>query len=170
MQVFEAIRMKRAVRKFIDRQLSEEDRLTILNAGRRAQSSKNTQPWHFLAIKARPQLEALSSLGTYAGHVAGAAFAVAILTPDPDQNWSIVFDVGQAAAYMQLAAWERGIGSCLATIYDHNKAKDVLGLPEDIHIRIAISFGYPLKPGDMTAAPRRDGRKELREITHYEVW
>lgn len=170
MQVNEAIRMKRALREFSDQQLSEEDRLAILNAGRRAQSSKNTQPWHFLAIKDKPQLEALSTLGTYAGHLAGAAFAVAVLTPDPAQRWSISFDVGQAAGYMQLAAWDRGIGSCLATIYEHEKARKLLGFPDDIHIRIAISFGYPLELDAMTLAPRSGGRKSLSEITHYEVW
>lgn len=170
MQVFEAIRMKRALRKYSDQPLSEEDMLAILNAGRRAQSSKNTQPWHFLSVKENAQLEALSKLGTYAGHIAGAAFAVALLTPDPAQRWSIAFDIGQAAAYMQLAAWERGIGSCLATIYEHEKARELLGFPEDIHIRVAISFGYPLEPRDMAAAPRSDGRKSLSEIAHYEVW
>jgi nitroreductase len=48
MNVSEAIRMKRAVRQFADRPLPEEIVLAILNAGRRAQSSKNTQPWHFI--------------------------------------------------------------------------------------------------------------------------
>ncbi|MBN2147484.1 MAG: nitroreductase family protein [Anaerolineales bacterium] len=50
MNVSEAIRLKRAVRKFTDQPLPEEVILAILNAGRRAQSSMNTQPWHFIAI------------------------------------------------------------------------------------------------------------------------
>jgi len=170
MEVSEAIRMKRAVRKFSDQPLTEQEMLSILNAGRRAQSSKNTQPWQFLAIKDKEQLEAVSELGTYAGHIAGAAFAVAILTPDPDQRWSISFDVGQAAAYMQLAAWELGIGSCLATIYEHDKARELLKFPDDIHLRVAISFGYPLESGEMNARPRQGGRKSVDEITHYEFW
>ena len=50
MNVFDAIRLKRAVRKFKDEPLPEETILAILNPGRRAQSSKNTQPWHFIAV------------------------------------------------------------------------------------------------------------------------
>jgi hypothetical protein len=46
----------------------------------------------------------MAKLGNYAGHLAGAALGVAILTPQPDQRFSVMFDAGQAAAYMQLAA------------------------------------------------------------------
>jgi len=48
MNASDAIRLKRAVRKFKDEPLSEETILAILNAGRRAQPSKNTQPWRCL--------------------------------------------------------------------------------------------------------------------------
>jgi nitroreductase len=44
MTVSELIRTKRAVRQFTDEPVSEEAIRSILNAGRRAQSSKNTQP------------------------------------------------------------------------------------------------------------------------------
>ena len=54
MNVSDAIRLKRAVRKFTDQPLPEETILAILNAGRRAQSSKNTQPWHFYVITGEP--------------------------------------------------------------------------------------------------------------------
>lgn len=83
MNVSEAIRLKRAIRKFSDRQLPEEVIKVILNAGRRAQSSKNTQPWQFIAITDKAKLKQLSECGEWAGHLAGAALGVAILTPDP---------------------------------------------------------------------------------------
>ena len=53
--------------------LPEDVLRAILDAGRRAQSSKNTQPWDFVVIQDRERLTALSKLGTYAGHLAGAA-------------------------------------------------------------------------------------------------
>jgi len=56
MTVSELIRTKRAVRQFTDASLSEEAVRTILNAGRQAQSSKNTQPWHFIALRDRATL------------------------------------------------------------------------------------------------------------------
>ena len=93
------------------------------------------------AIKAI--LKALSETGTYAGHLAGAALAVAILVPDPDDRFQTLFDAGQAAAYMQLAAWELGVGSCLASIYEPDKAREILGFPPGWQVRICISFGYP---------------------------
>jgi nitroreductase len=169
-EVSQAIRTKRAVRKFEDRALPEEALRAILNAGRRAQSSKNTQPWHFIAIRDKETLQALSRMGTYAGHIAGAAAAVAIVTPDPQQRFSVMFDAGQCASYMQLAAWDLGIGSCLATIYEPDQARELLGFPEDMHLRIAISFGYPLDADTAEAPPRPGGRKPFQETVHFERW
>jgi nitroreductase len=169
-EVREAIRLKRAVRRFAPRPLPEEALRAILNAGRRAQSAKNRQPWHFIVIRDRAILAGLSGLGTYAGHLAGAPAAIGILTPDPEERWSILFDAGQAAAYMQLAAWELGIGSCPATIYEPEQARTLLGLPADLHLRIVFSFGYPADPSELTARPRPGGRKPLGELVSYERW
>jgi len=98
MDVAQAIRLKRAVRSYAARPLPEEAIQATLLAGRRAQSAKNTQPWHFIAVQERSSLEALGRTGTFAEHLAGAPLAVVILTPDPAQRWSILFDAGQAAA------------------------------------------------------------------------
>ncbi len=170
MDVSTAIRMKRAVRQYKEDPLPEDTVLAILNAGRRAQSSKNSQPWQFIAIRDKNQLKRLSECGNWAGHLAGAAMGVAILTPDPSERFQILFDEGQAAAYMQLAAWERGIGSCLATIYDVEKARDALGFPADLLLRFAISFGYPLDPTQIELPPHKGGRRRLDEIVHWEHW
>jgi nitroreductase len=170
MNVSEAIRMKRAVRQFQGRPLPGEVVRAILNAGRRSQSSKNTQPWHFVAIQDKATLKALSQCGTWAGHLAGAALGVAILTPDPTEKFQTMFDAGQAAAYMQLAAWELGVGSCLASIYEPDKARNILGFPPEWHLRIALSFGYPAEDKTLSDAPQKGGRRALEEIVHWERW
>ncbi len=170
MDVSEAVRAKRAVRQFNQEALPEEIAHAILNAGRRAQSSKNTQRWRFLAVIDRNQLEKLSKTGQYTGHLAGAAMAVCILTPDPNSGFSIMFDAGQAAAYMQLAAWELGVGSCLATIYEPEQARKILCFPADWHARIAISFGYPADPDMLTRPPKKGGRENLSELVHWNTW
>ncbi len=170
MTVADAIQTKRAVRNFAPQPLLADIVRRILNAGRRAQSSKNTQPWHFLAIQERRTLEALSRLGHYAGHLAGAALGVAILTPDPDQRWSIMFDAGQAAAYMQLAAWELGVASCLATIYERDAGRKLLRFPDDLHLNVALSFGYPVDPTVLAAPPGASGRRPFEESVHFERW
>ena len=164
MDVDEAIRTKRAVRRFTDQPLSEEVIRAILDAGRRAQSSKNTQPWHFIAICDRETLQQLATCGTYAGHLAGAALGIALIT---SESWG--FDLGQAAAYMQLAAWNHGVGSCLASMWEPEKARGILGVPEDLRFDIAISFGYPAetqeRPGTVTG-----GRRPFDEVVRWERW
>ena len=170
MNVSEAIRMKRAVRQFKDQPLPGEIVDTILNAGRRAQSAKNTQPWSFIAIQDKSTLKELSELRTNAGHLAGAALGVAIITPAPEVRFSIMFDAGQAAAYMQLAAWELGVGSCLATIYDPEVARDLFGYPSDLHLFITISFGYPVDPAYLTTPPQKGGRRTMGDVVHWERW
>lgn len=170
MDVAEAIRTKRAVRKFRTDPISEGEAKFILNAGRRAQSSKNSQPWHFIAIRERQRLEALSKLGTFASHLSGASLGVAILTPDPSQRWSIMFDAGQAAAYMQIAGWSIGVASCLATIYEPDAARELLQFPEEYHLRAALSFGYPADPNVFTSPGKGGGRRSMDEILHRELW
>ncbi len=170
MNVSEAIRTKRAVRQFTSQPVPEEAVRAILNAGRRAQSSKNTQPWHFVVVHDREKLKQLSECGTYAGHLAGAALAIVLLTPDPAQRWSIMFDAGQSAAYMQLAAWELGLGSCLATIYEPEKARAILGAPAEQHVNVALSFGYPAPSQVRPDVVKKGGRRPFDEVVHWEQW
>lgn len=170
MNVSEAIRMKRAVRKFQDKPLPEDVIRTVLNAGRRSQSSKNEQGWQFIAIQDESILKALSECGQWAGHLAGAALGVAILTPDPSAKFQTMFDAGQAAAFMQLAAWELGVGSVPASIYEPEKAREILGFPPEWHLRIALSFGYPAEEEKLSAAPKKGGRRSLEEMVHWGRW
>ena len=170
MNISEAIRTKRAVRKFRDETLPDEVVKAILNAGRRSQSSKNEQGWQFIAIQDKTILKALSECGTWAGHLAGAALGIAILTPEPTAKFQTMFDAGQAAAFMQLAAWELGVGSVPASIYEAEKAREILGFPPEWHLRIALSFGYPLDDEKLTAAPKKGGRRSLEEVVHWDKW
>lgn len=170
MNISDAIRTKRAVRKFQDKPLPDEIVTAILNAGRRSQSSKNEQTRQFIAIQDRKILKALSECGQWAGHLAGAALAVAILTPSPTEKFQTMFDAGQAAAFMQLAAWELGVGSCPASIYDFERARQILDFPPEWHLRIALSFGYPLNEEKLSAPPKKGGRRRLDEVTHWDKW
>ena len=170
MNIHEAIRTKRAVRKFRDEPLPVDIIKAILNAGRRSQSSKNEQGWQFIAIQDKAILKALSECGTWAGHLAGAALGVAILTPEPTLKFQTMFDAGQAAAFMQLAAWELGVGSVPASIYEPEKAREILGFPPEWHLRIALSFGYPVDEEKLSATPKKGGRRSLDEIVHWDRW
>ena len=170
MKVSDAIQTKRAVRKFKDIPIPEDIIRKILNAGRRSQSSKNEQGWNFIVVQDKKILNSLSTCGQWAGHLAGAAMVVAILTPEPTAKFQTMFDAGQAAAYMQLAALELGVGSVPASIYESETARRILGFPLDWHLRICLSFGYPLDEGKLSAPPKKGGRKPLDEIVHWERW
>ena len=170
MNVADAIRLKRAVRKFQGKPLPEDVVLAILNAGRRSQSSKNNQAWQFIAIQDKTILQALSKCGEWAGHIAGAALCIAILTPDPEGKFQIMFDAGQAAAFMQLAAWELGVGSVPASLYEHEKAREILKFPPEWHVRMALSFGYPLDKEKLFTPPKKGGRLKLEDIVHFDKW
>ena len=165
MDVIKAIRTKKAVRQFSNQEVSREDILTILNSGRSAQSSKNTQPWQFVVVQDKAKLKALSGTGDYAQHLAGATFAV-VFVSNESTSW-INFDLGQASAYMQIAAWSLGIGSCIAAIYRPDDARKILDIPGDMQCMAAISFGYPaadFKPLKL------GGRKPLDNLVHWDQW
>jgi nitroreductase len=173
MSVWEAISTKRAVRKFADRPLADDDLDRILRAGRRSGSSKNLQRWEFIVCRDREHLRELSVVGPWAGHLAGAAVGIALVTPtskDADDPLSVMFDLGQAAAYMMLAAWELGIGSVPATAYDPDLARRLLGYPETHHCEYLLSFGYPADEAVLSAPNKPGGRRSLGEMVHEERW
>lgn len=170
MNVSDAIRTKRAVREFKREPLKETEVRAILNAGRRSQSSKNRQAWAFLAIQKKETLKKVAKMGMFAGHMAGAALGVMILTPPPDKFYGALFDAGQAASYMQLAAWELGIGSCLATLYKVEKVYELLGIPAEWSVLMAISFGYPANGTGLHFKPLVGGRKDFDDVVHFEKW
>ena len=173
METWEAIRTYRAVRSFADRPLAEEHLDRILRAGRRAPSSKNTQRWDFVACRDRVHLRELSGVGPFAGHVAIAAAAVALVTPDisePDRRAWIMFDIGQAAQSMLLAAWDLGVAGVHATVYDEPLARKLLGYPENHRCDLVLSFGYPADPSLLKAPPAPGGRRPLGEVVRWEHW
>src|SRR3954453_23457934 len=133
MSVWDAVAHKRVVREFADRPPDPAPLVQILNAGRRAASSKNLQRWQFIVCREREHLRQLSEVGPWADHLAGAAVAVALVTPDPaaaDAPLSVMFDLGMAAGNMMLVAWELGIGSVPATVYEHDLAPRLPRYPD----------------------------------------
>ena len=171
--VWSAIRAKRMVRKFADRPLAHEHLERIVDAGRHAGSSKNTQQWDFVVVEERATLRRLMAVGPFASHLGGAAAAVGLVTPDPTSpgaSLSLVWDAGLAAENMMLAAWELGVGSCPATVYEQAIAREILHYPADCWCGYVLSFGYPADPDDLVRPPRAGGRRPLADVLHRERW
>jgi nitroreductase len=171
--VWRAVSSRRAIRRFAPRPLAEAHLDRILRAGRRANSSKNSQRWEFIVCQDRAHLRELAALGPWTGHLADTAVAVALVTPNPktsDAPLSVMFDLGQAADSMMLAAWELGIGSVPVTVYKHDLARKLLGYPEAYHCEFMLSFGYPADQGDLTRPLKAGGRRPLAQMVHEERW
>jgi nitroreductase len=141
----EFLRTLRAVRRFSARPIPEDVLLDILDVARWTGSAKNTQPWELVVVQDHGDLERLSTLGRYAGHLAGARLATVLVMRGP----GLAFDEGRLAQGVMLAAWAHEVGSCIGSIYpeEHERqARELLGVPEDRTVRTAISLGYPAGP------------------------
>ena len=171
--VYKAIKHRRAVRQFAAEPVHREQIERVIHAGRLSASAKNRQPWQFIVVTERDTLQALSVCGPWCGHLAGAAFAVVMTVEDMHDPATLTtpFDLGRASQNMILAAWEMGIMSCLATIYEPDKARAALDIPDDRAVPWAISVGYPTPESDpRDRPPRKSGRRVLDEIVHWERW
>jgi nitroreductase len=172
-EVEAAVRGLRVVRRFSDEAVGEADVLAVLKAGRRTGSSKNSQQWHFIVVRDRDLLRQLAEVGDYAGHLATANVAIALLTPDPAATgapYSVMWDLGRAAQNMVLTAWSRGIGSVPATVYDQELCRRLLGYPHDWHCEFLLSLGHPANAEALTRPLRAGGRRPLAEMVSREKW
>jgi nitroreductase len=171
METLEAIRARRNVRQFTDQAIPDADLDRILTAGRLAPSAKNWQPWDFVVVTDREQLKHLSEVWQGGKHVADAAAAIALVLPVlDDQKRQLVarFDLGQTAAFIQLAAADLGVGSGHSSVGDQERARDVLGLPDDVEAALILDLGYP---ADRPLAPlRRHDRRPFDDIVHRGRW
>ncbi len=113
-ETWDAIRTRRDVRQFADRQIADKDLDRVLEAGRRSPSSQNWQPWDFVVVTDRAQLKELSRVWRAAGHVATSAATIALVGPiltHDHQRETLWYDFGQATMSIMLEATDLGIGS-----------------------------------------------------------
>jgi nitroreductase len=132
----------------------------ILEVARWTGSSKNTQPWHLVVVCQRETLRALAQCGPYAGHLAGAQLAIALVMDDGNKR----FDEGRLAQNLMLAAWAHGVGSCIGSLYPEpntRRAKEMLGVPPGRWLHTVVSFGYP---ADKRATRLSADRGSLSEV------
>ena len=153
MQTWDAIRARRNVRTYLPDPVPPADLDRIAEAGWRAPSASNRQHWNFIIVTGRDQLQALSTVWQGARHIAGAAAAIALVIPQPeDERTKVVdqYDLGQATYAIMLAAADLGIGTGHSSVGEQDKAREILGVPADHDVAYLIGVGYPadrpLKP------------------------
>jgi nitroreductase len=171
METWDAIMARRNVRAYADRPIPQADLERVLQAGWAAPSAMNHQYRDFVVCTDRAQLEALSQVWRWAGHVASSAVTVAIVAPVPtDKEAGEVdqFDIGQAVMAMAIAAADLGIGSGHASIEDQDRARAILGVPADHYCAYLLALGYP---ADRPLAPLRHlDRRPFDEVVHRGHW
>jgi nitroreductase len=153
MEAWDAIRARRNVRSYLPDAIADSDLDRIAEAGWRAPSASNRQHWDFVIVTDREQLQELSTVWRGAGHIASAPAAIALVIPaPPDERTKLIdqYDLGQATLAMTIAATDLGIGTGHSSVGDQDKARAILGVPDDHIVSYLLGIGYPadrpLKP------------------------
>jgi len=171
LNTLDAIRSRRNVRNYTDQPIGANDLDQILEAARRTPSSMNEQRWDFVVVTDREQLQELSKVWTYAGHVARSAATIVLVAPVADKadvRESIQYDLGQATMSIMLAAADLGIGSGHAAIADQKLLRKLLGVPDDHFGAWLIALGYP---AEVPLKPIKElKRRPLDDVVHQGRW
>jgi nitroreductase len=170
-ETWDALRARRNVRQFTDQPIPDQALDRILEAGRRAPSAGNWQPWDFVVVTDRAQLVELSKVWQGAKHVAGATAGIAIVAPEPEDDRQaalLQYDLGQATHAMTVAAADLGIGTGHAAAQDQDHARAVLAFPQGRFLAYVLSVGYPSdKP---LAVIERLNRRPFEQVVHRGTW
>jgi len=161
---YQAIITKRDRREYAATPIPEDILHRILQAGRMAGSSSNSQPIRLVVLQDQKSRDALLPYGRGTAPIGRAPLVIAILL----QKGARDFDVGRTAQNMMVAAWAEGIINCPVGIQDRDGAQKALGYPEDFDIAICIAFGYPNESDGALREPRP--RMPLEELVHWEKW
>jgi nitroreductase len=170
-EAWDAIRARRNVRVYSSDPVTDDDLDRIAEAGWRAPSASNRQHWDFVIVIDRAQLQELSTVWRGAGHIASAAAAIALIVPEPpDERTKLIdqYDLGQATTAMTIAATDLGIGTGHSSVGDQDKARAILGVPEDHLVSYLLGIGYPAdRPLRSILEP---DRRPFREVVRRGRW
>ena len=163
MEVLEAIRDRRSIRRYQRKGVPDEKLIQVLEAGRWAPSAHNCQCRKFIAVRDQETRKELAHIATYGSFLAEAPVAIAVVI-DPSLSNHPVEDGAAATQNMLLAAHALGLGSCWIGSYGsgyEDGAKRILGIPDDKRLLSLISLGYAADSGGTT-------RIELVRLVSYE--
>ncbi|MBE0524098.1 MAG: nitroreductase family protein [Methanosarcinales archaeon] len=150
MEVQEAIKQRRVVRKFRPDPIPDDALYKIINSARWAPSPFNTQPWEFIIIRNQETLKKLGDAAPTAQYLVEAPLAIAVVILPINAKYPFHQEVGEpkhagamAVQNIMLTAWELGIGTGWATI-DADKVKKILHIPIEFDVLTVIPIGYSL--------------------------
>jgi len=169
MRVKEAINLRKSIRKYQDKEISEEIINELLDAARKAPSAKNTQSHRYFIVKDKDIKDKLTKQGAFKQPFVNDAPLIIICCTDPSQypksadvdetpiHYAYI-DLAIAASFLVLRATELGLGTVFVAWIYRDKIKEILNIPKNYIIPFVIPVGYPAE--DPIPKPRKD----LKEI------
>jgi len=164
MDVFEAIKRRRSIRKYKPKPVPKKDWKTILNAARLAPSAGNRQPWRFVVVREPEKKRLLAEAANNRTFLVNAG-ALIVATGDPriSQRW-YDRDPMIAMEHMVLTATALGYGTCWIGALDEGRVKELLKIPDEMSVIALLPVGVP----DET--PEARPRMKLTEIFFAEEY
>jgi len=165
MDVMEAIRCRRSVRRYSDRPIPEDVLNEMREALRLAPSACNNQPWRFVFVTEASLRKDLAEACNGQAFVGEAPVVVAgVGLPDRaygrmgGSRSSVEVDVAIALDHLTLAAAARGLGTCWIGAFDEAAVGRLLGAPRPARVVALTPLGYPASPDLIRpeAPPRRE--------------
>ena len=151
MDVWEAIQGRRSIRSYKPDPVPEDlIKKLILEAGIWAPTGSNAQTWRFVAVT-DPKL--IRKMKMLAPGILGSPPVVIAVCQDLAESEKMVsklgvevvclMDTAVAAQNILLAAYDKGLGTCLIASFHPGAVQEVLHLPPRIVPQLLISRGYP---------------------------
>ncbi len=164
MEVLEAIRTRRSIRKYKPEPIPDGDLKKIMEAARLAPSAGNRQPWRFVVVRdpeTKVKMGEAARDQTWISDAGAIVVALAMPKDHPEvyARW-VERDVMIAVEHMVLAAWSLGYGTCWIGAFYEDKVKELLGIPEEMTVINILPIGVP------DQSPEARGRKPVSEIFH----
>jgi nitroreductase len=171
MDLMEAIKTRRSIRKFRETPVPENLLKEVLNAGRLAPSADNAQPWKIIVVR-DVQMKQRVTQACNGQKFLVQAPVVLVVCGIPEEAFqtvggymsSHVIDASIALDHVTLAAHALGLGTCWVAWFKEEKVKDILGIPEDVRVVALTPLGYP------DESPDRPSRKNLEELISYDKY
>ncbi len=170
MDVLDAIRTRKSVRKYLSKTVEKEKLTAILEAGRLAPSASNRQEWRFVVVSDDETKRKLAEAANKQIFVGKAPVVIAACAETDGHVMSCgqacyPIDVAIALDHMTLATVELGLGTCWIGAFDESRVKQILGIPAEVRVVALMPMGYP---SDLSVAKKN--RLPFNEVVKYEHW
>jgi len=162
METLEAIAKRHSVRNFSSQPLPRDVVEKIIDAGRRAPSGNNVQPWEFIVVTDSNVRKTLAEIASYGKFIADAPVCVAVYCKDTKYYLE---DGCAAVENILLAATALGVGSCWVAGDKKpycGHISQILGVPEGYKLIALIALGYE------AGTPTIKSKRPLAEVLHWE--